>query len=345
MRNHRRGTFNLFILPCLAVLLASIQTNRALGQNQNADPLPSWNEGPAKEAILFFVTKVTDEDAPDYVPPEDRIATFDNDGTLWCEKPTVQAAFAEKRAIRLSALHPEWRDKTVFEGIAADDVQFENNVLDARSFRVLVATHNGMTQERFLRYVASFFRTAKHPRFKVSYKDVAFQPMLELLDYLRANQFETWICSGGGVHFMRVVTEDIYGIPPQQVIGSTSRLEYRVVDEDGKPELYRPLDENVTIDEIQVNNKETKPINIENNIGKRPIFAAGNVKSAGDIEMLRYCQLGEGRTLQLMVNHDDDQREYAYAEEDNASLNAAEEHGWTIVSIKKDWKQVFSFEE
>lgn len=309
---------------------------------QDQDLLPSWNDTAAKFRIVDFVERVTDDDGDDFVPVEDRIAVFDNDGTLWCEKPTVQAAFTKQRAIRLWRSHPQWRNQEVFKGVR-DDPAFLNNPDEARQFRILAATHNDMSQDRFRQIVRSFFRTAKHPQYKVGFKELAYQPMLELLDYLRAHEFETWICSGGGVHFMRVISKDVYGIPPQQVIGSSARMEFREVD--GEWELFRPLDENVTIDEVLVNNKETKPINIELHIGRPPIFAAGNVKSGGDVAMLRHCQQTDGPSLQLMVNHDDEKREFAYEEEDRASLNAAEQNEWTVISIRDDWRRVFAHEE
>lgn len=321
----------------LALFVVATAENCADAQEQGW--LSSWNETAPRARVMDFVERVTDEDGEDFVPVEDRIAVFDNDGTLWCEKPTVQAVFAQQRAIRLWRTHPKWRNQEVFKGVR-DDPAFVDNPGDARLFRILAATHNDMTQDRFQSLVASFFRTAKHPQYKVGFQELAYQPMLELLEYLRAHEFKTWICSGGGVHFMRVVSQDVYGIPPQQVIGSSARVEYREVD--GEWELFRPLDDDVTIDEVVVNDKENKPVNIELHIGRPPIFAAGNVKSGGDVAMLRYCEQTEGPTLQLMVNHDDDQREFAYEEEDRASLNAAESEGWTVISMRDDWKRIFT---
>jgi haloacid dehalogenase-like hydrolase len=321
----------------LAMTAGMLLADPACGQE--VECLRSWNQSCAKARIVDFVERVTDEDGDDFVPVEERIAVFDNDGTLWCEEPLVEAAFAQQRAVRLLLADPEWRQQAVFRG-ARHNPEFADNTDRARLIRMVAATHNGISQGRFQRLVASFFRTAKHPRYKVGYQELAYQPMLELLEYLRAHDFQTWICSEGGVHFIRVISEDVYGIPPQQVIGSSGPMEFR--ERDGEWEFFRPLDENTTIDQVLVNDQKQKPVSIELHIGRQPIFAAGNVRCAGDVDMLRYSQLSHRPNLQLLVHHDDADREFAYEEHDNASLDAAVKYGWTVVSMRDDWNRVFA---
>lgn len=323
------------VVVLLAMTATTLFAGAAVGQEQTS--LPSWNETCVKSRIVEFVERVTDEDGDDFVPVEERIAVFDNDGTLWCEKPLVEAVFAQQRAVRLLLANPQWREQAVFHGVQG--AEFADNSDRTRLIRILAATHNGISQSRFQQLVASFFRTAKHPTYKVNFQDLAYQPMLELLDYLRANDFQTWICSEGGVHFIRVISEDVYGIPPQQVIGSSGPMEFR--ERDGEWEFFRPLDENTTIDQVLMNDRRRKPVSIELHIGRQPIFAVGNVGCGGDVEMLRYSQLSDRPNLQLLVHHDDADREFAYEEEDNVSLDAADQYGWTVVSMRDDWGRVF----
>lgn len=324
------------VVVLLAMTAGTFLANAVSGQDEVW--LPSWNDTCVKARIVDFVERVTDENGKDFVPAEERIAVFDNDGTLWCEKPLAEAAFAQQRAVRLLLANPEWRQQAVFRGVRHNP-EFADNTDRTRLIRIVAATHNGISQNRFQQLVASFFRTAKHPRYKVGFQELAYQPMLELLDYLRANGFQTWICSEGGVHFIRVISEDVFGIPPQQVIGSSGPMEFR--ERDGEWEFYRPLDENATIDQVLLNDRKQKPCSIELHIGRQPIFAVGNVNCGGDIDMLRYSQLSERPNLQLMVHHDDAGREFAYEEDDNASLDAARQGGWTVVSMHDDWNRIF----
>jgi len=301
--------------------------------------LRSWNETDAKAGIIDFVTRVTDEGGADFVPVDDRIAVFDNDGTLWCEQPLVEKVFAQQRAIRLRLAHPDWWHNVVCLE-TDEDLEFAGTVNRARLLRIVAATHNGITQRRFQQLVASFFRAAKHPRFHVGFTELAYQPMLELLAYLRAHGFETWICSASDVDFVRVISRDVYGIPPQQVIGSSWPMEFREVD--GEWGMFRPLDEKLIRDRVVINDQKQKPASIDLHIGRQPIFAVGNVGSAGDVDMLRYCHQVDGPNLQLLIHHDDARREFAYDEEGNVSLSAARKNGWTVVSMRDDWNRVFS---
>jgi phosphoserine phosphatase len=298
------------------------------------DPLPSWNDGGVKQAIVEFVSRVTTTDSPDFVPVADRIATFDNDGTLWAEQPTYnQVLFVSARVKDLAANDPSLRQKQPFKAILENDMAYLSQLGEADVMELLAATHSNMTQAQFEAEVRSFYQTAIHPTLQVPITQVTYKPMRELLNYLRANGFQTWICSGGGIDFMRVITERIYGIPPQQVIGSS--LKKKFTDKAGASVIWR------LPEAARVNDKAGKPIGIDLHIGKRPVFAAGNVKSGGDIAMLTYSQGRPGASFQLMINHDDAQREFAYQEPDNASLNAAQANGWQVVSIQKDWKTVF----
>lgn len=300
-----------------------------------ADPLESWNDGPTKRAITDFVAKVTKEGSPDFVPVSERLATFDNDGTLWCEHPVVQLVFVVDRLKQMVDQKPELRDKPAVAAALKGDVAYFEKEGEHALAEVVYLTHTGMTVDEFDELAAKFFRTAKHPKYGVLLKEATYRPMRELLAFLRDNGFKTYICSGGGIEFMRVVSQEIYGIPPEQVIGSAGVLEYR--ERDGKAVLVK------TPKLLSINDKQGKPPGIELHIGKVPILAAGNVRTGGDIAMLRYSQSSKRPSLQLLVNHDDADREFAYAEKDNGSLNAAREHGWTVVSIKDDWSMVFPF--
>jgi hypothetical protein len=298
-----------------------------------ADPLPSWNDGKVKQAIIEFVSRVTTANSPDFVPVADRIATFDNDGTLWAEQPLVQGMFVLGKLQAMAAADPSLTQKQPFQAALEGDIEYFKKVGEAAVMELITATHTNMTQEQFQQEVQAFFETGVHPTLKVPYTKVTYKPMVELLEYLRANQFQTWICSGGGIDFMRVVSESLYGIPPEQVIGSSVKEEF--IQRDGKYVIWR-------LPEIaRINDRSGKPIGIDLHIGKRPVFAAGNERTGGDIAMLTYSQGRPGASFQLLINHDDAQREFAYSEPDNASLNAAQSNGWHIVSIQKDWKTVF----
>jgi hypothetical protein len=298
------------------------------------DPLPSWKDGKAKKAILDFVAAVTRKGGPDYIPPEDRIATFDNDGTLWCEKPTVEVVFTLARLKAMATRDPTLKEKQPFKAALEGDHEYFHKAGVKAVLELVVATHGNLSQTQFEEEARAFFKSAKHPRFGLPYPQVVYRPMVELLRYLRANGFQTWICSGGWMDLMRVFTPQAYGIPPQQVIGSS--LKKKFLEKDGKYVLW------ILAQLLTLNDQEDKPVNIALHIGKRPVFAAGNVRSGGDIAMLRYCQGSKYRTLQLMVNHDDAEREYAYAEPNSASLNAARQGGWTVVSMKNDWQTLFA---
>jgi len=304
-----RSTFAL-----LAIIVAGHTTTQA------EDPLSSWNDGAAKKSITEFVAKVTKEGSPDFVPMPERIATFDNDGTLWCEQPVpVQFYFALDRVKALAPQHPEWKNKEPFASLLKGDLKTALAGEDHALLELVMATHTGMTTTEFEQIVKDWLATAKHPKFKVPFIECVYQPMIELLAYLRANGFKTFIVSGGGIEFMRPWTEGVYGIPPEQVVGSSGKTNYEM--------------------------RDGKPVGINQHIGRKPILSAGNVFSGGDIAMLRYGQSHPGATLQLMVNHDDAAREFAYAEPDDASLKAAAANGWMVVNMKNDWKQIFAFEK
>src|SRR5437867_7691265 len=298
----------------LAIVIAGLTTAYA------QDPLSSWNDGPTKQAIVAFVEKVTKDGSPNFVPPEERVATFDNDGTLWCEQPMYfQLLFALDRVKALAPQHPEWKTKQPFASLLKGDMKGALAGGERAMLEIIVATHAGMTTAEFEQIVKDWIATAKHPKFKVPFIECVYQPMIELLAYLRANGFKTFIVSGGGIEFMRPWTEGVYGIPPEQVVGSSGKTKYEM--------------------------RDGKPVGINQHIGRKPILSAGNVFSGGDIAMLRYGQSHPGATLQLMVNHDDAAREFAYAEPDDASLKAAAANGWMVVNMKNDWKQIFAFEK
>ncbi len=301
------------------------------------DPLPSWKDGPNKKAILAYVKAVTLKGCPDFVPVEDRIATFDNDGTLWCEQPTVEIVFSQTRLKAMAAKDPDLKEKQPFKAALEGDKEYLHKAGLKAVLELVAATHGDMSQDEFDEEARAFLKTAKHPKFSQPYTKMTYQPMVELLHYLRANGFQTWICSGGFQDLMRVFALDAYGIPPSQVIGSS--MKKKSMEKDGKRILY------LLGQILCICDQDDKPVEIGLHIGKRPIFAAGNVRSAGDIGMLRYCQGSKYKSLQVMVNHDDEVREFAYNEKDRASLNAAEKHGWQVVSMKNDWQRVFAFEK
>ncbi|MFO0829686.1 MAG: HAD family hydrolase [Phycisphaerales bacterium] len=302
-----------------------------------ADPLPSWNEGPAKQSIIAFVERVTKPGSPDFVPPPERIATFDNDGTLWCEKPLpVQLYFVIDRVKSLAPQHPEWSDKEPFASILKDDPKGLMAGGERGLMEVIMATHAGNTTAEFAQIVKDWITTAKHPQTGKHFTDMVYQPMLEVLAYLRANGFKTFIVSGGGIEFMRPWAEKTYGIPPEQVVGSSVKTKFEL--REGKPVLVRLPELNFNDD------KGGKPVGINEHIGRRPIAAFGN--SDGDLQMLQYTGAGSGKRFCLYVHHDDATREYAYDRADHlakldAGLDEAATKGWTVASMKNDWKTVF----
>jgi phosphoglycolate phosphatase-like HAD superfamily hydrolase len=320
---------------CLVLLLAPASI---LAQT---DPLPSWNDGPAKQSIVAFVQKVTDRTDPQFVPPEQRIATFDNDGTLWSEQPIYfQFAFALARVKALAPKHPEWKTQQPFKAVLDGDMNALAASGEKGMVQLLLATHTGMTTDEFTRIVVDWMATARHPRFKRSYTELVFQPMLELLTHLRANGFKTYIVSGGTVEFMRPWTERVYGIPPEQVIGTSFVTTYKL-DPNGKPVLLRQP----KID--FVDDGPGKPVNIQKVIGRRPLLAFGN--SDGDLQMLQWTAGGEGARLMGIVHHTDAAREWAYDRQSRVgrldkALDEAKSRGWTVVDMKADWQKIFAFE-
>jgi phosphoglycolate phosphatase-like HAD superfamily hydrolase len=325
--------------PLLALTLALASTP-ACEVRSEAAPLPSWNDGETRRAILEFVERVTREGSVDFVPQDKRIAAFDNDGTLWTEKPIyVQAAFVDERVKELAPRHPEWKDTQPFKGVLEGDAKAVAATGDAGVMKLLSAASAGVSTELFERDVATWLSTAKHPRFDRPYTELVYQPMVELLDYLRAKGFKTFIVSGGGNDFIRVWAERAYGIPPEQVIGSRLRLRYEV--HDGTPELMR-------LPELDlVDDGKGKPVGIQELIGRRPIAAFGN--SDGDFEMLEWTTSGPGLRFGLVVHHTDAEREWAYDRDSlvgklSRALDEAPEHGWTVVDMKRDWKVIYPFE-
>jgi len=305
---------------------------------QAADSLPSWTDGASKARIVSFVQGVTDPTGKTYVPPAERIAVFDNDGTLWTEQPMYfQLAFIFDRVHALAPQHPEWKTTEPFKSVLAGDMAGVAAAGEHGLLELMAATHAGMTSEEFARIVADWLATARHPRFKRPYDELTFAPMRELLDYLRANGFKTYIVSGGGLEFVRVFAERVYGVPPEQVIGSSIKTKYEV--RDGKPVIAR-------LPEIEfIDDKAGKPVGIQKFIGRRPILAFGN--SDGDFEMLEYSTSGPGPRLGLLVHHDDGEREYAYDRKSSVGrlergLDEAAQRGWVVVSVKSDWRTVYS---
>ena len=315
-----------------AVLFA---TGGALAQT---DPLPSWNEGSAKAAIQEFVAAVTSQGGADFVPASERIATFDNDGTLWLEQPMyTQGVFAFDRLRALAPQHPEWRDQQPFKAALEGDQATLADAGEQGLVALVMATHAGVTTDAFAAEVRDWLASAEHPRFKRPYLRLVYQPMVELLEYLRANGFKTFIVSGGGVDFMRPWAEGAYGIPPEQVVGSSIKAGFEL--RDGVPVL-------VKLPEIEfVDDGPGKPVGIHRFIGRRPIAAFGN--SDGDLQMLQWTTLGApGRRFGLIVHHDDAEREYAYDRQSHVgrldkALDAAPAAGWTVVSMQNDWREVF----
>ncbi len=334
----------LALVFVLILVLASICSDLAIAQT--TDPLSSWNDGKAKQSILAFVEKVTTPGTPDFVPPANRIATFDNDGTLWPSHPMyTQLAFALDRIRTLAPQHPEWKTKQPFKAVLDDDLKSLAAAGEKGMVELVMASHGGMSTAEFDTIVTDWLDKARHPRFKRRYTELAYQPMLELLAFLRANGFKTFIVSGGGVEFMRPMTEAVYGVPPEQVVGSTIKTRYEV--RDGKPMLMR-------LPEIDfIDDKTGKPVGINNFIGKRPIAAFGN--SAGDREMLEWTDAGAGPRLMMLVLHDDAKREYAYGPAKGlpdtkfgtfpqSLMEEAKKRGWVVISMKDDWKRIFTFE-
>jgi len=336
-----RTNHTYFRLSRLAALTLCVLLLAVVGAYAQNDPLPSWNDGKAKQSIITFVEKVTKPGSPDFVPVPERIAVFDNDGTLWAEQPMYfQAFFVFDRIKALAPQHPEWKDKEPFASVLKGDVKSALAGGDRALMEMVMATHTGMTSEEFAKIVKDWIATAKHPMTKRPYTEMVYQPMLELLAYLRANGFKTFIVSGGGIEFMRPWTENVYGIPPEQVIGSSGKTKFEL--RDGKPVLVRLPELNF------VDDKGGKPVGINQHIGRRPIAAFGN--SDGDLQMLQWTAAGTGARFCLYVHHNDAAREWAYDRQSHIGtldkgLDEANAKGWTVVSMKDDWKTVFPGEK
>ncbi len=324
------------IPQCIATLVSLAAFTAAL--SRAADPLASWNDTDTKKAIVTFVERVTEEGSPDYVAPAERIATFDNDGTLWSEQPMYfQLFFALDRVKALAPQHPEWKTNEPFAAVLKGDMKGVAASGEKGLLEIVAATHAGMSTEDFEKIASEWITTARHPKTGKLYTEMVFQPMLELLDYLRANSFKTFIVSGGGIEFMRPWTERVYGIPPEQVVGSSIKTKFEM--QAGKPVLMR-------LPEIDfIDDKAGKPVGINSHIGRRPIAAFGN--SDGDRQMLEWTQAGRGARLMMLVHHDDAEREWAYGPDSkigtfsDSLMDEAEKGGWTVISMKEDWKTVY----
>jgi phosphoserine phosphatase len=338
-------------LPLRIVLssVLALAVGLAFGIRAHAQtaPLPSWTPGPAKQAIVDFVQTATDESSSHFVPPAERIATFDNDGTLWPSHPIyIQLAFALDRIKALAPQHPGWKEEQPFKAVLDNDMKALGAAGEKGLVELVMASHAGMSTAEFEKIVTDWFETAKHPRFKRRYTELAYQPMLEVLEYLRANGFKTFIVSGGGIEFMRPMTEAVYGIPPEQVIGSSIETRYELKDD--KPVLMR-------LPKVHfIDDKAGKPVGINMFIGRRPVAAFGN--SDGDRQMLEWTDASERARLMMLVLHDDAQREYAYGPANGlpdtefgtfsqALMDEANKQGWVVISMKNDWRRIFAFEE
>jgi haloacid dehalogenase-like hydrolase len=336
-----------FLYPNRRTVLAALLTSAgaiALSKSPTlaqSDPLPSWNDGKARQSILDFVANVTREGSPNFVPVPQRTATFDNDGTLWVEHPMyTQLAFALDQVKVLAPQHPEWKERQPFKAVLDGDMRALTATGERGLVELIMATHANMSTRDFERVVTDWLATARHPRFKQPYTDCVYQPMIELLAYLRANGFKTYIVSGGGIEFMRPWTERVYGVPPEQVVGSTIKTSYMLRND--IPILLRLPDVNF------VDDGPGKPVGINSHIGRRPIAAFGN--SDGDLQMLEWTTKAAATpALALIVHHTDAEREYAYDRDTqfgklDKALDAAKLNNWTVVSMKDDWKRIFKFQ-
>ncbi|WP_158497804.1 HAD family hydrolase [Pseudoxanthomonas suwonensis] len=300
-----------------------------------ADPLPSWREGPNKKAIIDYVTAATTEGGPGHVPSEARFAIFDNDGTLWAEQPIVQLEFVGTRVAEIAERKPEVAADPAVKALLAKDLAFfKGKDGEKHAMELLALVSSGMSPMAYEKEVEAFFANARHPTLGVPYRQTTYQPMIELLQYLRANGFQTWIGSGGGIDFMRAISGPFYGIPPEQVIGSSGS--YDVALGNGQVDVSK------SVATARVNDHEGKVAGLLLHAGKVPVFVAGNVRSGGDIAQLAYSQASPHPSFQLLINHDDGEREFAYDEENGASLAAARAGQWHVVSIKDDWERVFA---
>jgi hypothetical protein len=323
-----------FVLVALILIFSQCVPQKPTPETATAapaDPLPSWNEGATKQTIIDFVNRVTKEGTSDFIPIDDRIATFDNDGTLWAERPYVQELFAMYQIRKMVEKNQSLAKKQPFKAILEGDKATMAKGGEKFSVELLVATHTGLSEDEFDQHVKEFFATAVFPGKNVPIKQIRYQPQLELLDYLRNNAFKVYICTGGTIEFVRSISEEYYDIPSEQVIGTS----FKYVFVDSSNTIYRQPALN------HFNDKTGKPASIQLHIGKHPVIACGNEGGKGDIAMLEFSQAGKHQSLQLLVNHDDEAREFLYSEADSASLKSAEKNKWTVISIKNDWKKVF----
>ncbi|PUU71911.1 haloacid dehalogenase-like hydrolase [Flavobacterium sp. WLB] len=328
-------TFIFFcLLSCKQTSTQSTEPNAADGITVSAvsdDPLPSWKESTVKKDIIAYIDKVTKE-SRDFIPTESRIAVFDNDGTLWAEKPLVQELFAFYRVKKMVGADPELAQKQPFKAVLDKDKSYFEKGGEKALVELVAATHTGMTEDEFEAGAKDFFKAAKYPGKNVPLKQIRYQPQLELLDYLRAKGFKTFIVTGGTVELVRAVSEDYYGIPKEQVIGTSFKYKFN----DAKDAIQR----DPSLDHF--NDKEGKPTAIQLHIGQRPVFACGNEGGAGDLAMLRFSQGSKYLSFQLIVNHNDSIREYNYQEKDNLSLKTAAKYKYHVISMKDDWEKVFA---
>ena len=335
----------LYILFISAVFLSckeKVDPNdkKTTALNKIADALPSWHEGETKQAIFNYIKNVTAEGSPNFIPVSERIATFDNDGNIWSEQPGYfQLFFAMDRIKQLAPEHPEWKTTQPYQSVLENDMATLMSYGEHGLIQIVMATHAGNTVGEFEQIVKDWLATAKHPRFDRPYTDLVYQPMLELINLLKANEFKTFIVSGGGIEFMRPWVEGVYGIPKDQVIGSSIKTKYDY--NDGNPVIRRLPELNF------IDDKEGKPEGINQFIGRKPVFASGN--SDGDLQMMRWADSNTYTSFQLYVHHTDSIREWAYDRKSSVGkldkgLDEANDKGWTVIDMEKDWKVVYPFE-
>ncbi len=336
MRNSYILLFWIFLISVSCTVKTDVKVDA-----ENSDPLPSWNDVQSKKEILSYVRTVTDENSADFIPIIDRIATFDNDGNLWSEQPAYfQLFFAIDRVKAMATDHPEWQNEQPFKAVLENDMVALAKQGEHGLIQLVMATHAGNTTEEFKTDVQAWIKSAQHPTKKVTYDQLVYQPMLELLQFLRAKDFKTYIVSGGGVDFMRAFVTEIYGIPEEQIIGSRIKTSFDY--NDGKPVIKR-------LPELEfINDKDGKPLNIQKIIGKKPVFASGN--SDGDLQMLQWTASNEYKSFMLYVHHTDSEREWAYDRESHIGrldkgLDQAIRDDWTVIDMKNDWKIIYPFEK
>ncbi len=340
LKNILKTVFCFAIIAFFSSCKESPKSAQNASTNEQSDPLPSWNDGPSKNAIIDYVQDVTNTKSENFIPISERISTFDNDGTLWSEQPVYfQLFFTIDRIKELAVDHPEWKKEQPFKAVLENDMQALGQQGYKGLIQLLMVSHTGTNSKEFETTVKNWIRTAKHPTKNVGYDKLVYQPMLELLDYLRANDFKTYIVSGGGVDFMRAIVTEIYGIPKEQIIGSTIKKTFDY--NNGNPQIIR----NAELENID--NEDGKPLNIQKIIGKKPILAAGN--SDGDIEMLQWTASNTYKSLMLMIHHTDSIREWAYDRTTSIGkldkgLEESKAKDWNLVDMKSEWKIIYPFE-